>query len=395
MSWPLVPFEVIIADCAYGPRFSSDSYDEFGNVATLRTTDLSPDGVISLDSMPLAKIDEDKFEGHFLKVGDLVISRSGRIGTTAVFNGYSKPVLPGAFLLRFRLDISKAHPLFYLTFFNSSEGQQLLQSVSQGAAQQNINITNVKKLKVPLPSPEEQHQIASVVAYYDDLIATNRRQVELLEQAARLIYTEWFVRLRFPGQKRKSPAWPAKALNNIADINTQSLGKQPPWETLLYVDISSVSPGLVEQKIEYSLPDAPGRAKRLVAHGDIIWSCVRPNRRSHALILNPEENLVVSTGFATIRPKSVPWTYLYLAVTTDAFVAYLESHAQGVAYPAVTGRDFEKAEILLPPPEILEQFDQLTKPIFEQIETLKSHIEKLRQARDLLLPRLISGQLRL
>lgn len=113
------------------------------------------------------------------------------------------------------------------------------------------------------------------------------------------------------------------------------------------------------------------------------------------MILNPEENLVVSTGFATIRPKSVPWTYLYLALTTDAFVAYLESNAQGAAYPAVTGRDFEKTEILLPPSEVLEQFDLVAKPIFEQIETLKSQIAQLRQARDLLLPRLISGQLRL
>ena len=113
-----------------------------------------------------------------------------------------------------------------------------------------------------------------------------------------------------------------------------------------------------------------------MAHGDIIWSCVRPNRRSHALILNPEENLVVSTGFATIRPKAVPWTYLYLALTTDAFVAYLESNAQGAAYPAVTGREFEKAEILVPPPDVLEQFDLLAKPIFEQIETLKSQISQ-------------------
>ena len=252
------------------------------------------------------------------------------------------------------------------------------------------------ELRIRLPVElSEQNRIVNQLGQIDDWIENCEQRMKLLEETTRLIYTEWFVRLRFPGRKRKYPAWPTRPLKTIADINAESLGKQTHWDTLLYVDISSVSPGLVEQKIEFSLPDAPGRAKRLVAHGDIIWSCVRPNRRSHALILNPEENLVVSTGFATIRPKAVPSTYLYLAVTTDAFVAYLESHAQGVAYPAVTGRDFEKAEILLPPPEILEQFDQLTKPIFEQIETLKSQIEKLRQARDLLLPRLISGQLRL
>ena len=163
MTWPSVPFDEIIADSAFGPRFGADCYDEVGNVATLRTTDLSPDGFISLDTMPHARIDEDKFESHFLKVGDLVISRSGRIGTTAIFNGYNKPVLPGAFLIRFRLDIEKAHPLFFRFFFNSNEGQQRLLSVAQGAAQQNINITNVRKVRVPLPPLIDQERIAEKI----------------------------------------------------------------------------------------------------------------------------------------------------------------------------------------------------------------------------------------
>jgi type I restriction enzyme S subunit len=201
MSWSEVPFDAIIADSAFGPRFSGDCYSDDGNVATLRTTDLSPDGFISLDTMPHARIDEDKFEGHFLKVGDLVISRSGRIGTTALFDGYHKLVLPGAFLIRFRLDLSKAHPLFFRLFFNSNEGQQRLLSVAQGAAQQNINITNVRKLSVPLPPLAEQYRIASLLACYDDLITTNRRRIALLEDAARRLYREWFVHLRFPGHE--------------------------------------------------------------------------------------------------------------------------------------------------------------------------------------------------
>lgn len=233
----------------------------------------------------------------------------------------------------------------------------------------NLNTGILRGLEIVYPDLTTQRDISQRLMAFQALAENYRQQIFKLDEAAQLIYTEWFVRLRFPGQKNKSPTWPIKPLKTIAEINAESLGKQNHWDTLLYVDISSVSPGLVEQKIEYSLPDAPGRAKRLVAHGDIIWSCVRPNRRSHALILNPEENLVVSTGFATIRPKTVPWTYLYLALTSDAFVAYLESHAQGAAYPAVTGRDFEKAEILLPPPKFLSnliwsqnQYSSKSKP---------------------------------
>ena len=201
MSWQLVTFDEVIADSAFGPRFSGDCYDDDGNVATLRTTDLSLDGSISLESMPQARIDEDKFRSHFLEVGDLVISRSGRIGTTAIFNGYNKPVLPGAFLIRFRLDMKKADPLFLRFFFNSDEGQKSLLSVAQGAAQQNINITNVRKLRVPLPPLSEQRRVSGLLGCYDDLIATNQRRIALLEDAARRLYREWFVHLRFPNHE--------------------------------------------------------------------------------------------------------------------------------------------------------------------------------------------------
>lgn len=284
--------------------------------------------------------------------------------------------------------------LYYL--LNSPAYKAQVRASATGATVRHTAPTRIEHCHVTVPTdPGEQRAIAEILEWHDEGILQTARQLELFKESARQIYTEWFVRLRFPRRGIKSPTWPTQPLSSIANINTESLGRKFPWETLLYIDISSVSPGFIEQKAEYPVAEAPGRAKRLVAHGDIIWSCVRPNRRSHALVLNPEENLVVSTGFATIRATSVPWSYLYLTLTTDAFVAYLESHAQGAAYPAVTGRDFERAEVLVPPPDVLERFDVLAKPIFEQIENLKNQITQLRQARDLLLPRLISGQLRL
>ena len=337
----------------------------------------------------------ERLARHRLKIGDIVFPRRGDIGKRALISDTEAGYLCGTGCLKIVCPTKELDPRFLYLFLSQPDVVSWIEGKAIGATMPNLNTGILRGLEVVYPALTAQREISGRVIAFQNLAENHQQQICKLEEAARLIYTEWFVRLRFPGRKRKSPAWPTRPLKTIADINAESLGKQTHWDTLLYVDISSVSPGLVEQKIEFSLPDAPGRAKRLVAHGDIIWSCVRPNRRSHALILNPEENLIVSTGFATIRPKAMPWTYLYLALTTDAFVAYLESNAQGAAYPAVTGRDFEKAEILLPPPEILEQFDQLTKPIFEQIEALKNQIEKLRQARDLLLPRLISGQLRL
>src|ERR1700690_2163682 len=94
---------------------------------------------------------------------------------------------------------------------------------------------------------------------------------------------------------------------------------------------------------------APSRARRIVKHGDIIWSSVRPNRKSYSLIINPIKNAIVSTGFAVLHAENVPFTYLYHAVTTNEFVDYLTNHASGAAYPAVNAGDFENAKIILPP----------------------------------------------
>lgn len=399
MTWQSVRFDEIIADSAFGPRFSADCYDDTGNVATLRTTDLSPDGFISLDTMPHARIDEDKFEDHFLKVGDLVISRSGRIGTTALFCGYHKPVLPGAFLIRFRLDIEKADPLFFRFFFNSDEGQQRLLSVAQGAAQQNINITNVRQISVPLPTLIQQRWITGVLACYDELIETNRRRIALLEESARLLYREWFVKLRFPGHELVEkvdglPAgWKEVRLAELAKVNQDSINAREKHEHIRYIDIASVETGVIKAATKMHFSEAPGRARRKVTHGDVIWSCVRPNRKSYALIWEPGEDMIVSTGFAVLSAMTVPFTFLYLTTTTDDFTGYLTNRATGAAYPAVTAKDFESATLLKPADDVLNGFHEMVEPFFDMQEILKMQNRKLAKARDALLPKLMSGQL--
>jgi len=105
--------------------------------------------------------------------------------------------------------------------------------------------------------------------------------------------------------------------------------------------IASVVPGHITESATVAFQGAPSRARRIVQHGDIIWSCVRPNRRSHAVIWKPSDNLIVSTGFAVITPTGAPSTFLYFATTTKAFVGCLENPARGAAYPAVVASDFE------------------------------------------------------
>lgn len=187
--------------------------------------------------------------------------------------------------------------------------------------------------------------------------------------------------------------WEVKKLSDVAEVNRAQIKAGTVLDELHYIDISSVSPGQVDAITTYDFADAPGRARRIVEHGDILWSCVRPNRRSHALVMFPEANTIASTGFAVLTARAVPYPFLYAATTTDDFVGYLTNNASGAAYPAVTASTFEKAPVLLPPPELLKRFGEATIPMAEGAHYLRQQLLNLRKTRDLLLPRLLSGEL--
>jgi type I restriction enzyme S subunit len=186
--------------------------------------------------------------------------------------------------------------------------------------------------------------------------------------------------------------WEVVNLGDIADINRASIRKNEAPEHINYVTISSVSPGRIEKVEPMAFEGAPGRARRIVKHGAIIWSTVRPNRRSYCLILDPVPNMIVSTGFAVITARTVPYTYLYHALTTDEFVGYLTNHATGAAYPAVSTDDFEDADVLLPPSELLALSHRVVLDFFDEKQNLHKRNGVLRCTRDLLLPRLIPGE---
>lgn len=273
-----------------------------------------------------------------------------------------------------------------------------LQGFSQGAAQDNLSLEKLLSLKLLVPSVEIQRRVADILSTYDDSIENNLRRIALLEESAGSLYKEWFVRLRFPGYEHTRivggmpEGWHERHLRDVAAINQKTLSSSFNGE-IEYIDIASVTPGSINETTFYDFENAPGRARRVLRDGDIVWSCVRPNRRSHAFVLHPATNLIASTGFAVISPTLLPTSYLYFATTTDGFVGYLENRARGAAYPAVTAKDFDEGMIVVPPHSLSSAFDGFAAPVLEQIHRLRLQSKLLRQARDLLLPRLMSGEI--
>ncbi|WP_219892777.1 restriction endonuclease subunit S [Aquisediminimonas profunda] len=276
-------------------------------------------------------------------------------------------------------------------------------SMSGASGRQRADAKVVAHALVPAPPLDTQRRIASILGAYDDLIEVNRRRVALLEEMARGLFEEWFVRFRFPGHEDVPmvemaegvlpEGWRTMPLSAVASINARSLRPAQAPKTIGYIDIASVAPGEVQNVSWMLFSDAPGRARRMVADGSILWSNVRPNRRSFAVLIDPQMHTIASTGFTVIDALSVPFSYLYHWVTTDAFVGYLVGHATGAAYPAVTSATFDRALVVVPSGQVLADFNRFAEPTLRLVEKIRRTSRSLAASRDLLLPRLISGQL--
>jgi type I restriction enzyme S subunit len=352
--------------------------------------------------------DKDRFydgdipEGSILSEGALIVAMTeqgpGLLGSSALVPEDDK------FLHNQRIGLvtitaeSELDIGFLYRLFNTRAVRAQINGSASGTKVRHTAPERIYRVLVAMPPIDVQRRIASIVAAYDALIANNRRRIAIVEEAARLLYQEWFVRLQFPGHEHVEivdgipERWKHVPLTEVTVINRASLSSNFDGD-ILYVDIASVEPGRITRKLPLTFREAPGRARRVLTHGDVIWSCVRPNRRSHAIVWNPEPNLIGSTGFAVLTPNGIPTSYLYAATTTNEFVGYLTSNAQGAAYPAVTSSVFERATILRPNKSLLEEFDRAVAPLIELADKLAKQSKALGRARDLLLPRLMSEEL--
>lgn len=328
------------------------------------------------------------------KSDDIIYTRTGQVGL--VFTNQFGVIHNNCFTVTPRDETILCRRYLYYAlqdkaFFDEAN------SKATGAAQPDLPHDAFNTISIYLPPIDAQHRITDILSAYDDLIENNQKQIKLLEEAAQRLYKEWFVDLRFPGHEHTKivdgvpEGWRNIQLSDVSAINANSISKDYPFDYIDYTDLSSVQSGIIKETTWYSLADAPGRAKRIANDGDVIWGMVRPNLKSFALVLNPKETDVFSTGFCVLSPKSVPFSYLYYAVTTENFIAYLMNCTNGAAYPAVKPIHFAEANLLCPDNCLLDRFNAIVEPMLRKREKLLIMIKQVQQARDRLLPKLMSG----
>ena len=342
---------------------------------------------------------------YILEEGDFIVTMTD-LSKTIDTLGYSAlvPKSKRTYLHNQRIGLvtfknDKCDRAYIYWLMRTHEYQRSIANTSTGATVHHTSPKKIYDFDLELPPLQTQHRIATILSRFDSLIDNYQKQIKLLEEAAQRLYKEWFIDLHFPGHENTNiidgvpEGWEKKKVGEIAKVNANTISKTYPHSTIEYVDLGSVREGRIFEKTTYQVGEEPGRAKRIAKDGDVIWGVVRPNLKSFALVMNPNETEVYSTGFAVLSALLVPFTFLYCSVTTDSFVGYLVNCTNGAAYPAVKAEHFINAEIIVPTNVLLDEFGRVTIPMYRKIEKTSTQLRLLTEARDRLLPKLMSGEM--
>jgi type I restriction enzyme S subunit len=280
--------------------------------------------------------------------------------------------------------------LYYLFNTYSIRGQ--ISGSASGTKVRHTSPDKIYRVKIKIPDVTTQQKIADILSKYDDLIENNRRRIELLERSARLLYKEWFVRLRFPGHEHTPiidgipEGWEKVRLKDIADL---TMGQSP--ESEYYNEDRSGLPfhqGVTNFGIRF--PENKvycAKITRIANEGDILFSVRAPVGRMNISL----EKIIIGRGLAAIRAKHNYQGFLYYHLKNYFFKE--DMIGSGVIFASVTKAGLENVQLIKPKDSILAIFLDKTISIDEQIKILFRQNQKLKQARDILLPKLMNGEI--
>ena len=272
---------------------------------------------------------------------------------------------------------------------------------SEKAAVPGFNRNVLHTLKVRIPKPNEQAAVARILSAYDDLIEINRRRIALLEEAARLLYREWFVNFRFPKHEHVKiidglpEGWTPQTFGAVCKPvggGTPSTSKPEFWND---GDVPWYTPTDVTRNSCLALLDSGRKiteaglrnssAKMLPA--DTVLMTSRASVGFFGII---EEPSCTNQGFISILPND-PRARMYLLFNLMHRVEEIRSHAGGSTYREISKSKFKALDVVLPDSYLLREFEEQTSTLHSQVRTLHTTNQKLAESRDLLLPRLMTG----
>ena len=341
-----------------------------------------------------------------LSTGDLIVVMTDLVSTS--------PILGGAFLIpeddkflhnqrlglvRFKSDNLDKRFLYFL--LNTQSYRAQVRGSASGTTVRHTAPKRIYRCKVRIPAKATQTRIASILSAYDDLIENNRRRIALLERAARELYREWFVRLRFPGHEHTKivdgvpEGWERKKMSDVCDTvggGTPSTKVDSYWDG----DVTWVVPTDVTKNDCLVLLDSTRKitekglresSAKLVPAETILMT----SRASVGFFALMDHEVCTNQGFINVIPNSEQFR-MYLLFNLMSRVAEIRSNAKGSTYPEISKGRFRNLDIVVPSEELVVEFSTTVGDMVRQVRCLKNLTRRLTQARDLLLPRLMSGE---
>ncbi len=275
-----------------------------------------------------------------------------------------------------------------------------LKSNAGGAATPIINKTAFSDIEVRVPPLPIQRRIAGILSAYDELIENSQRRIKILEAMARALYREWFVHFRFPGHEAvprvPSPlgeipkGWEVKKLGDIAENMRRNVMKGEIKEPTPYVGLEHIprrSLALDDWETAVEL----GSNKLAFKKGEVLFGKIRPY--FHKVSVAPFDGLCSADTIVIRARRPEQYAIVVACVSSDAFVAEASATANGAKMPRANWGVLEKYQVVVPGGEVAAKFSVLFADIIAQQQALIFQAQNLRRTRDLLLPRLLSGQI--
>lgn len=335
-------------------------------------------------------------ENFILSKGDIIIAMTeqdaGLLGSSALIPENDRFLHNQRLGLIDKIDEELFNKNFLYYLFNTYSIRGQISGSASGTKVRHTSPDKIYRVKIKIPDVTTQQKIADILSKYDDLIENNRRRIELLERSARLLYKEWFVRLRFPGHEHTPiidgipEGWEKVRLKDIADL---TMGQSP--ESEYYNEDRSGLPfhqGVTNFGIRF--PENKvycAKITRIANEGDILFSVRAPVGRMNISL----EKIIIGRGLAAIRAKHNYQGFLYYHLKNYFFKE--DMIGSGVIFASVTKAGLENVQLIKPKDSILAIFLDKTTSIDEQIKILFRQNQKLKQARDILLPKLMNGEI--
>jgi type I restriction enzyme S subunit len=398
----------------FGSQLHESDYSDHG-IPVVMPKDISTGRI---DETSVARVSQnhvDRLSQHRLLIGDIVYGRRGDIGRRALVGEREAGWLCGTGCLRISPGGEAVDSQFLFYRLGESSIVADIRNRAIGATMPNLNTSILRDTVLTIPSVNVQRRIAGVLGAYDDLIEVNRRHIALLEETARALFEEWFVRFRFPGHEnvvindtpdgslpegwRFAPLTDACVFQRGRSYRSAELSES---EGLPFVNLKCIvrdggfrSSGLKRYTGQF-------RPHHIVRHEDIVLAVTDMTQerrivgRVARIPLLEEPEAVISMDLVKVEPlASINRVYLYAWLAYSEFGATAAGYANGANVLHLSPTSIAPLPALLPPEEIQIAYGEVVGPMLTLAETLSLAEGRLQAARDLLLPRLISGELSL